>query len=68
MSAVKVVLPLSIASQTPGLDGLQLFRLFQRRPRTLADYPHIRQDSTLSRALVRGVPSRLSGWASPSTR
>lgn len=68
MSAVKAALPLSIAFQTQGPDGLSLFRLFQRRPRTLVDYPHTRQDPTPPRALVRGDPAGPSGWASSSTR
>lgn len=68
MFPVKAALPLSIAFQTPGSDGLSLFRLFQRRPRTLVDYPHSRQDPTPPRALARGVPSGPSGWASSSTR
>ena len=63
MSPVKVALPLSIAFQTPGPDGL-----FQPRPRTLVDYPHTRQDSTPPQALGREVPAGPSGWASSSTR
>jgi len=69
LSAVKAALPLSIAFQT-GPDGLSLFRLLRRCPRTLGDYPHTRprQDSTPSRTLVRGVPLDPSGWSSPCTR